>query len=187
METDPGDVTKLLLQIRRGNRGAEQALIQLVYAELRRIAARALRKERAAHSLQPTLLVHEAYLRLTRIQEVDWQGRSHFFAVSATLMRQILVGHARKRQALKRPAADNSISIHEETLPAPGPSHDILAVDEALDRLALVDPRQCKVVEMRFFAGMNEEETGQALGISPRTVRREWRMAKAWLRNELHC
>jgi len=156
-----------------------------VYKELRRIAASYLRRESPQHSLQPTALVHEAYLRLTGIREIDWQSRSHFFAVSATIMRRILVEHVRAQQAHKRGDGWDTVSLNEEILPSPNRAPEILALDEALDRLAKLDERQAKIVEMRFFAGMSEEEAGTALGISSRTVKRDWRVAKAWLFKEL--
>jgi RNA polymerase sigma factor (TIGR02999 family) len=180
-----GEVTQILVELRRGNREAEGRLIPLVYTELRRIAANHLRREAAAHSLQPTALVHEAYLRLVRIQEVDWQSRSHFFAVSATLMRRILVDHARAHQARKRGDGFDPILFDEALMPGPERAPEILALDDALERLAKLDERQAKIVEMRFFAGMSEEEAGEALGISSRTVKRDWRVAKAWLYKEL--
>jgi RNA polymerase sigma factor (TIGR02999 family) len=180
-----GDVTQILGELRRGNREAEERLIPLVYDELRRIAAMHLRRESPQHTLQPTALVHEAYLRLIRIEQIDWQGRSHFFAVSATLMRRILVDHARAQQAKKRGDGKAILSLNEALLPAPSRAPEVLALDEALNRLALLDERQAKVVEMRFFAGMTEEEAGSALGVSARTVKRDWRLAKAWLYKEL--
>jgi RNA polymerase sigma factor (TIGR02999 family) len=187
VERAPGDISQLLIDLRNGNLDAQARLITLVYKELRRIAARYLRKENHHHSLQPTALVHEAYLRLTRMQELDWQSRSHFFAVSATLMRRILVDHARASNARKRGDGWDAASLNEAILPAPERGPEIVALDEALDKLARIDERQARTVELRFFAGMSEEETGQVLGISARTVKREWRMAKAWLYNELNC
>jgi RNA polymerase sigma factor (TIGR02999 family) len=187
MGTAPGEVTHLLLELKRGNKEAEGLLIPLVYKELRRIAAIHLRRESSAHSLQPTALVHEAYLRLAEIKDVDWQGRSHFYAVSATIMRRILVDHARASRARKRGDGWDAVSLNEAILPSPERSPEILALDEALTRLAELDVRQSKIVEMRFFAGMSEEEIGDALGISARTVKRDWRIAKAWLFKELSC
>jgi RNA polymerase sigma factor (TIGR02999 family) len=181
------DVTQLLQQMKEGNKKAEEQLIPLVYGELRRIARSCLRGEAAGHSLQPTALVHEAYLRLTKMTEVDWQNRSHFFAVSATVMRRILVDHARANRAHKRGNGWDPVSLKDAILPAPERSADILALDEALTQLARLDERQAKVVELRFFAGMNEEETGEILGISSRTVKRDWRIARAWLFKELSC
>jgi len=187
LKSDPGDVTQLLLELKAGNRAVEERLIPMVYQELRRIALIRLKQEAAHHSLQPTALVHEAYLRLTRLREVDWQSRSHFFAVSATVMRRILVDHARANQAGKRGDGVGTISLNEAIFPAPMRDPEILALDEALDRLARLDERQSRIVELRFFAGMSEEETGHVLGISARTVKRDWRTAKAWLFAELNC
>jgi RNA polymerase sigma factor (TIGR02999 family) len=187
LASDPGEVTQLLFDLKGGNRFAEERLIPLVYGELRRIASNRLRREAAHHSLQPTALVHEAYLRLTRLQEVDWQSRSHFYAVSATLMRRILVDHARANQAKKRGQGGTTISLNDALFAAPEREPEILALDEALDRLAQFDERQSKIVELRFFSGMSEEETGHVLGISVRTVKRDWRAAKAWLFAELNC
>jgi RNA polymerase sigma factor (TIGR02999 family) len=171
--------------MRQGNKQAEQALIPLVYYELHRIAKKQLTGESPSHSLQATALVHEAYIRLTGLTEIDWQNRSHFFAVAASLMRRILVDHARASQAGKRGGGWDAVSLNEGILPAPERASEILALDEALTRLAELDERQSKIVEMRFFAGMSEEETGTALGISARTVKRDWRIARAWLFKEL--
>lgn len=187
MSTAPGEVTHLLMELKRGSKEAEGRLIPLVYKELRRIAGIHLRREDAHHSLQPTALVHEAYLRLIDIKEIDWQSRSHFFAVSATIMRRILVDHARASHARKRGDGWDAVSLNEAILPSPERAPEILALDEALNKLAALDERQSKVVELRFFAGMSEEETGSALGVSARTVKRDWRIAKAWLYRELNC
>lgn len=181
----PGEVTNLLWELKEGNKEAERILIPLVYSELRRIAAAHLRRESPDHSLQPTALVHEAYLRLTELKRIDWQSRSHFFAVSATVMRRILVDRARAQRARKRGEGWDVVSLNEAMLPAPAKSAELLALDEALTRLAALDERQAKIVELRFFAGMSEEEAGEALGISARTVKRDWRIAKAWLYKEL--
>jgi RNA polymerase sigma factor (TIGR02999 family) len=187
MNGAPGEVTRLLHELSQGNKDAEGLLIPLVYSELRRIAAAYLRRESQDHSLQPTALVHEAYLRLTEIKEIDWQSRSHFFAMSATIMRRILVDHARASRARKRGDGWDAVSLNDALLPSPQRAPEILALDEALKRLEELDERQSKVVEFRFFAGMSEEEIGIALGISARTVKRDWRIAKAWLFKELHC
>jgi len=184
---EPGEVTNLLVAMRLGSKDAESRLIPLVYGELRRIAAGQLGREAPNHSLQATALIHEAYIRLTGIHEIDWQDRSHFFAVAATLMRRILVEHARASQAGKRGGGWDAVSLNEGILPGAERSSEIVALDEALTRLAELDQRQSKIVEMRFFAGMSEEETGQALGISARTVKRDWRIARAWLFKELTC
>ena len=187
MSATPGEVTNLLLELKRGNKEAEGLLIPLVYKELRRIAGGYLRRESPGHSLQATALVHEAYIRLIDIREVDWQSRSHFFAMSATLMRRILVDHARASQARKRGNGWDAVSLNEAILPSPERAPEILALDEALNKLASFDERQSKIVELRFFAGMSEDEAGNVLGISARTVKRDWRIAKAWLFKELNC
>jgi RNA polymerase sigma factor (TIGR02999 family) len=181
----PGEVTNLLRELKNGNKGAEERLIPLVYAELRRIAAAHLRRESPGNSFEPTALVHEAYLRLTVLKRMDWQSRSHFFAVSASVMRRLLVDHARANRARKRGNGWDAVSVDEAILPSPQRAPEILALDEALTRLAALDERQAKIVELRFFAGMSEEETGEVLGISARTVKRDWRIAKAWLYKEL--
>jgi RNA polymerase sigma-70 factor (ECF subfamily) len=187
VESGPGEVTQLLAQIRAGERDAESKLIPLVYAELRRLAAHYLRGERADHTLQPTALVHEAYIRLTGLHEVDWQSRSHFFATAATVMRRILVDHARAQNANKREGCRDAISLEEALVVSPARSLQLIALDDALDRLAKLDVRRSKIVELRFFGGLSEEETGEVLGVSARTVKRDWRVAKAWLYNEVNC
>lgn len=186
MASQPGEVTQLLIEIRAGRPDAEARLIQLVYAELRRLAAHYLRAERADHTLQPTALVHEAYIRMTQMQEADLQSRSHFFATAATVMRRILVDHARSRQADKRKAIRDAVSLEDVLVVSAIRSPEIIALDDALDRLAQIDARRSKIVELRFFGGLSEEETGTVLGISTRTVKRDWRVAKAWLYNELN-
>jgi RNA polymerase sigma factor (TIGR02999 family) len=187
VESSPGEVTHLLAQLRAGQRDAESKLIPLVYAELRRLAAHYLRGERPDHTLQPTALVHEAYLRLTKLHDVDWQSRSHFFATAATVMRRILVDHARAQNANKREGCRNAVSLEEALVVSPARSSQLIALDDALDRLAKLDLRRSRIVELRFFGGLSEEETGEVLGISERTVKRDWRVAKAWLYNEVNC
>jgi RNA polymerase sigma-70 factor, ECF subfamily len=152
---------------------------------LRRLAAFYLREERAEHTLQPTALVHEAYLKLIKLEAMDWRSRSHFFATAAMLMRRILVDHARARRAAKREGFLHAISLDEMTMASPRKSVELIALDDALDRLAQVDTRRSKIVELRFFGGMSEEEIGVVLGVSARTVKRDWRVAKAWLYNEM--
>jgi len=186
VEAGPGEVTQLLVELRAGKREAEAKLIPLVYAELRRLAGRYLRGERSDHTLQPTALVHEAYLRLTKMHSVDWQSRSHFFATAATVMRRILVDHARAQRAKKRQALREAISFDEVLVVSLARSTELIALDEALTKLAKVDARRSKIVELRFFGGLNEEETGAVLGVSARTVKRDWRVAKAWLYNEVN-
>ncbi len=185
MSAIPGEVTQLLLDLRHGNREANERLIPLVYQELRRIAAAHMRREPLNHSFQPTALVHEAYLRLIQIDQVDWQSRAHFFCVASTEMRRILVDHARANRAQKRGGRENTIWLDETILASPSKPPEIIALDDALNELAKLDDRQAKIVEMKFFAGMTEEETGDVLGISARTVKRDWRIAKAWLFKEL--
>ena len=185
MSTERGDVTELLIEIRSGNREAEAKLIPLVYSQLRRLAGYYLRGERPNHTLQPTALVHEAYLRLTRFHDVDWQSRSHFFATAASVMRRILVDHARAQLARKREAFNNAISLDETLILSPARSSQLVALDDALNRLSKLDLRRSKIVELRFFGGLSEEETALLLGISARTVKRDWRIAKAWLYNEI--
>jgi RNA polymerase sigma factor (TIGR02999 family) len=181
-----GEITQLLANMKLGNPDAEARLISLLYRDLRRVAGSHMRNERADHSLQPTALVHEAYLRLRKVHSIDWQSRSHFLAVAAHTMRQILVDHARAKHAGKRGLDWNQVSIEVgELSAAPESTVDIVVLDEALGRLETFDQRQAKVVEMRFFGGLSEDEIGAHLGISERTVKREWRIAKAWLYHEL--
>jgi RNA polymerase sigma-70 factor, ECF subfamily len=186
VESSPGEVTQLLVELRAGKRDAESKLIPMVYAELRRLAAHYLRGERADHTLQPTALVHEAYLRLTKLHKVDWQSRSHFFATAATVMRRILVDRARAKRAKKRQAFREAVSFEEMLVVSPARSTELIALDDALLKLAKLDARRSKIVELRFFGGLSEEETAVVLGISARTVKRDWRVAKAWLYNEVN-
>jgi RNA polymerase sigma-70 factor, ECF subfamily len=181
----PGEVTQLLARLREGDSEAEGVLVPLVYAELRRLARYYLSRERESHTLQPTALVHEAYLRLTNLRKIDWQNRNHFFAIAATVMRRILVDHARAIRSKKRGNGWEVVELSEAVLPSPSRAAEIVALDGALSRLKLIDERQAKIVELRFFAGMNDEETATVLGISSRTVKRDWRLAKAWLFQEL--
>jgi RNA polymerase sigma-70 factor (ECF subfamily) len=183
----PGEVTQLLLQLRAGEKGAEAKLITLVYTELQRLAAHYLRGERPDHTLQPTALVHEAYIRLTQLQGVDWQSRAHFFAMAATVMRRILVDHARARKANKREGFREAISLEDAFVVSHARSLELVALDDALEKFAKLNARGSKIVELRFFGGLSEEETGAVLGISARTVKRDWRLAKAWLYNEVNC
>ena len=185
MNSESGEITQLLAEMKLGNTDAEARLISLVYRELRRIAGSYMRNERADHSLQPTALVHEAYLRLRNMHAIDWQSRSHFLAVSAHTMRRILVDHARAKHAGKRGLEWNQVSIEVGELCAAESTVNIVELDEALGRLETFDKRQAKIVEMRFFGGLSEDEIGAELGISERTVKRDWRIAKAWLYHEL--
>jgi len=158
-----------------------------VYAELRRMAASYLRRERSGHTLQPTALVHEAYLRLQQQRDVQWHNKSHFFGVAAPMMRRILVDYSRRRQAAKRGGSVESVPFEQAVLPAIQRSADVIALDEALDALAARDPQQAKIVELRFFSGLSIEETADVIGISPSTVKREWNVAKAWLAREINA
>ncbi|MBB5058862.1 RNA polymerase sigma factor (TIGR02999 family) [Granulicella aggregans] len=185
MSSNDGEVTRILHAVRQGDRAAQDLLIPLVYRELRRIASAHLKHESPNHSLQPTALVHEAFMRLIGIDRVDWQNRAHFFSVASSLMRRVLVDHARAHRADKRGGGAETIFLEEALTPSPGRARELVALDDALDHLAQLDKRQAKIVEMRFFAGMTEEETGEVLGISPTTVKRDWRIAKAWLYREL--
>jgi len=185
VSSSASDITQLLLEVSRGDQQALGQMLPLVYGELRALAERALRRERAGHTLQPTALVHEAYIKLVDQSRVQWQNRAHFYAVAAQIMRRILVDHARARQAAKRDGAGGRIAL-EDTHAAPREQPpDLMALDEALTRLGELDQRQGRVVELRFFAGLTNEETAEVLGVSPATVKREWTTAKAWLRREM--
>ena len=178
-------VTRLLLDLKNGDPEAVDRLMPIVYEELRRLAAHYLRDERAAATLQPTALVHEAYLRLVAQQMPDWESCSHFFGVAAHLMRQILVDHARKRRSQKRGGGQAPAPLDEVIAFAPLKSDDIVALDDALTALAAIDARKAKVIELRFFGGLSVEETARALDVSVGTIGREQRMAEAWLHREL--
>jgi RNA polymerase sigma-70 factor, ECF subfamily len=181
----PGDITVLLSELRAGNRSAESKLMPLVYSELRRVARRYMRSERPDHTLEPTALVHEAYLRLVGQREINWQNRAHFFGVAAQLMRRILVDHARARKAEKRGGHEPRLALDEGLAFTEEKSAELLALDEALTRLSQRDPRLGRAVELRFFAGLSEEEAAEVLGISTRTVKRDWQTARAWLYKEI--
>lgn len=178
-------VTALLAQLNDGNRDVEQYLVPKIYQELRRIASRHMRFERAGHTLQTTALVNEAYLRMIDTTAVSWQNRAHFFALASTLMRHILVDHERERRAAKRGGVQHQITLDEALLPSRQESIDVLALHEALERLTEFDPRQGRIIELHFFGGLSFEEIALVLEISERTVKRDWSMARAWLRNEL--
>lgn len=180
------DVTGLLLSWGQGDAAALDRLVPLVYDELRRVARAHLRREAPGHVLQATGLVHEVFLRLVDVDRMTVTSRTHFFAIAARLMRQVLVDHARRKRADKRGGGATVISL-DEMAPAAAPTAgvDVLALDEALDTLSSLDGRQCRVVELRFFAGLDIPEVADALGISTATVEREWAMAKAWLHQRL--
>ncbi len=179
------NVTDLLNAWGAGDQGAFDELVTVVYAELRRQASRYLRHESPGHTLQTTDLIHEAYLRLVDQKNPHWQNRAQFFGIASQLMRRILVDHARARHRAKRGGQNIRISLDEEVASGGSNEVELIDIDEALSRLAEIDIQQAKIVELRFFAGLNVEETAQVLGISPRTVKRIWRFAKAWLRREL--
>ena len=179
------DVTALLGGWSRGNQSALNQLLPLVYVELRRIAARQLRSERVGHTLQPTALVHEVYMRLVDQRTVDWRNRAHFFGAAAQVMRRILVDHARRHGASKRGEGVERVSMDAATELATPQGIPILALDQALERLAAMDQELAKIVELRAFAGMTIEEAACVLNVSPSTAKREWRTAKAWLTREL--
>ena len=185
MTPAPQSVTQLLIGWSNGDKEALDALLPLVYDELRRQASRYLRRERVGHTLQTTALIHEAYLKLVDQRSVHWQNRAHFFGIAAQLMRRILVDHARTRTRAKRGGSDVRVSLSDATLKSPGQNLDIVALDEALERLARLDEQQSRIVELRFFSGLTVEETAEVMGISTATVKRDWSMAKAWLHREI--
>ena len=178
-------VSKLLLNWGQGDQGAREALIPLVYDELRRLARRYLRRERPDHTLQSAALVNEAYLRLIRQEHPQWQNRAHFFGVAAQLMRHILVDHARNRTAAKRGAGAPRLTLDPDVALPQARDVDLVALDDALNELAALDPQQSRLVELRFFGGLSIEETSVVLGVSPATVKREWATARAWLQREM--
>lgn len=181
-----GEVTRLLRKWSSGDRDALETLLPLVYAELRRLAGAYLRSERAGHTLQPTALVHEAYLKLVGGAAVDWKDRAHFFGVAARAMRQVLVDHARARATGKRGLGQVFVGLHAAAgAAAPARSHDLLDLDRALSKLSGLDERQSRLVELRLFAGLTIEESAVVLGVSHATVSREWKHAEAWLQREM--
>ena len=181
----PGGITQLLLKWSGGDSSAREELMPLVYDELRRLASAYLRRERANHTLQPTALVNEAYLRLVDQQKVEWQNRAQFFGLAARLMRNILVDHARSHQAAKRGGQQYSVSLSRADRVLEKPEIDLVALHEALERLATHDEQKGLIVELRFFGGLTIDETAEVLDISHATVERDWKMARAWLRSEL--
>jgi len=186
MPTTPSEqATQCVNALAAGDRQAAERLMPLVYDEFRQLAGEYLRHETRAHTLQPTALVHEAYLKLIDQTRVNWQGRTHFFAVGAQAMRRILVDHARSRQRDKRGGDWHRITLDEQLMVSPHRDADLLAVDEAIEKLAKIDTRQAQIVELRFFGGLTVEEVAEALGLSKRTVENEWKIIRAWLRHEL--
>jgi RNA polymerase sigma factor (TIGR02999 family) len=179
------DVTSLLKKLADGNQEAGRELIPVVYRELHRLAVNHLRRERRDHTLQPTALVHEAYIKLVAQRNADWQNRAHFFAVASNLMRRILVDYARRQLRVKRGAGPTKLSLDEVVLLSPDRPDKMLALDQCLTRLEKLDPRQSRIVELRYFGGLTVDEVAEVLGVSPTTVRREWTSAKAYLYGEL--
>jgi RNA polymerase sigma-70 factor (ECF subfamily) len=175
----------LLHRISRGDKQAENALMPLIYRELHRVAVAHLRRERPGHTLQATALVHEVYLKLIQQRNADWKDRAHFFAVASRIMRQILVDYARRRGSEKRGGHQVQLQLDESLQISEEQSFLVLQIDEALARLEEMNPRHAKLVELRFFVGLSEEEVGEVLGISSRTVKRDWTLARAWLYGEL--
>jgi RNA polymerase sigma factor (TIGR02999 family) len=184
-EESSGEVTNLLRAWNGGDQGAFDRLAERVYAELRRMARRYMRDERQASTLQSTALVHEVYLRLVHVRRVEWRERAQFYALAAQMMRRILVDAARARASKKRGGSAVKVNLDDTAVLAPVPHQSILALDQALSAFSRLAPRQARVVELRYFGGLTEEEIVAALEISPRTVRRDWDFAKAWLSREL--
>ena len=177
----PQQVTQLLVAWSRGDQAALDQLIPLVSAELHRLAHRHMRREPAEHTLQTTALVNEAYLRLIDASQVAWRDRAHFFAVSANLMRRILIDFARARRGQKRGGQVVRLVLDEDEIPAPQPGPDVIALDEAMKSLAAFDPRAARIIELRYFGGLSVDETAEVVGVSARTIKREWAAAKTWL------
>jgi RNA polymerase sigma-70 factor, ECF subfamily len=182
---EPADITILLARVKQGDADAESNLAPLIYNELRAIARNYMRRERPDHTLQATVLVHEAFLQLVGDSKIEWQNRAHFFALASRVMRRILIDHARAAHAQKRPGARQKVELESALAFVEAQSADLLALDEALKRLEAWDPRQSRIVEMRFFAGLSFEEIAEVLGISERTAKKDWMMARTWLYREL--
>ena len=183
---ESGNITQLLKDYQSGSKDALDQMFPLVYGELRRLAASRLRGERGEHTLQPTALVHEAYLRLVEQHSADWQNRAHFFGLAAEMMRRILVNHAVKNNAEKRFGNQTRLALDEIVDFTQGQDVNLISLDEALTTLAEFDPKQAKIVELKFFAGLTNEEIAEVLSISDSTVKREWRIAKAWLHDQMN-
>lgn len=181
----PRELTRLLVDWGNGDEAALERLMPLVYDELRRLARHYMRRERPGHTIQPTALVNEAYLRLVEQQNVPWQSRAHFFGIASRLMRQILVDYARARNYRKRGGGGQQVSLSEAAGAVGGRAAELLALDEALVSLAALDEQQARVVELRYFGGLTIEEAAEVLGVSHATVERDWRAARAWLRREM--
>jgi RNA polymerase sigma factor (TIGR02999 family) len=185
MTSTPDEITQLLIAWNHGDQRARDELTPLIYDELRRLARGYLRRERPGHTLQPTALVHEAFLRLIDQSQVNWQNRAHFFGAAARLMRQILINHAEARRAAKRGGDAERVSLNDVDHSTPAQEIDLIALNEALTNLERNDPRQGRIVELRYFSGLTIEEIAEVMDVSPVTVKREWIAARAWLRREL--
>jgi RNA polymerase sigma factor (TIGR02999 family) len=183
---EPGEITRLLGELRAGQHEAQSKLMEAVYSDLHKIAGRMLQRERTGHTLQATALVNEAYMQMVGDARLDWKDRSHFFAAAAQSMRHILVDYARRHKAAKRDGDRHKVELTDALAISEDRLEEVLAIDEALTRLAEWDARQCRVVEMRFFGGMTEEEIAEVLGVGRRTVSRDWNLARAWLHGELN-
>lgn len=184
MPASPNEVTELLIKWSQGDKAALDELMPVIHSELRRLARRYMARERPGHTLQTTALINEAYLRLVDQRGVDWQDRAHFFAVAAQIMRHVLVDHARKYQSDKRGGGAQKVPLDEVIVANQQRAAELVTLDQALTDLATLDPRQSQIVELRFFGGLTVEETAEVLKIAPITVMREWRTAKAWLRDK---
>jgi RNA polymerase sigma factor (TIGR02999 family) len=185
MTPSPRDVSQLLIEWTKGSLAARDELLPLVYEELRRLAHRHMRRERHGHTLQTSALVHEAFIRLVDQKNVEWESRSHFFAIASEMMRRILVDYARRRGNLKRGGDTQQVPLENTLIVSEERSAEVIALDEALRELSSFDPRKGQIVELRFFGGLSIEETADVLGISPGTVMRDWTLAKAWLRKQI--
>jgi len=185
MNADEIDIAKVLAAIAEGQQDAAEQLMPMVYNELHQVAERLLRHESRGHTLQPTALVNEAYLRLIGQTKVDWQGKTHFFAIGAKMMRRILVDHARRKKSQKRGGRFHRIALADDLCVSNSNDEDVLAIEEALAKLEKLDPRQAKIVELRFYGGLNVHDVAEVLGVSKRTVESDWTMVRAWLRREL--
>lgn len=179
------EITRWLAAYQKGDAVAFEKILPLVYEELHRLAMRAFSRERSGHTLQPTILVDEVYLRLANQRDANWQNRAQFFAIAAQMMRRILVSHARARQAAKRGGAEHRITLTEDVAAGPQRDVNLLALDEALKKLEAIDLEKSRMVELRFFSGLSVTETAEVMGVSPRTIDRQWQTAKAWLHREI--
>jgi RNA polymerase sigma-70 factor, ECF subfamily len=184
--SDPtSTISRLLESVRNGDAAAAAALTPMLYNELHRLAMHHMRNERPGHTLQATALVNEAYLKLIDNREANWQNRAHFLAIASQAMRRVLIDHARSKRRVKRGGLQQKVALEDVVIAAEEQTYDLIALDEALDRLAKVDARQSRIVELRFFGGLSVEQTAEVLSISPKTVKRDWAVARAWLHREL--